>query len=752
MSNDNKKTVVIILGFVLSISLGFITIGEDVSIIIRWFLGLFVMGMAALPLNMLVFKPLGKDGYYYTKVLGVAVSGYIMWLLSSLKLIPFNERNSYISVVLLLILGYACLIVTTKSKYLSKLVRKYIGINDIALRELILFNLLLIISVFLSLKIPGTETERLMDFGFMKTLSMTKYMPPLDMWASGHTINYYYYGQYLCTYICKIAMVRVEEGYTLSMATIYCLCAILSYTAVKSLLSIRLGKKLSAVLGGLLAAILVSTSGNMHYVVFYRLMPALWDLLRIPGDKPSYWMADSTRYIGYIPVNDADKTIHEFPFYSFLIGDLHAHVIDICIVLTIIGLLISFTALYKDKNCSNDRLINVCDILNPHIITLGFLIGIASMTNFWDYPIYYCVAGCIILMVDIIRMKDTRRVIITIALQGAFVWISAQIINMPFRAKFENMTSGIGLATTHSLIHQLIVLWGLPLFTCFVFYLYLYFIKSRMNKIYLEDILVLLFTLCGIGLVLMPEIVYVRDIYESGFPRANTMFKLTYQAYIILGLSAAYIITTIIISMRDYRHKAAQIVDFKILNDSRWIYNNIIVILFLYICTSFYSYTASHQWYGNNSLAWTYKGLDSTSTIRTNMESDQMALEWIENNLKEQEIVLEAPGLSYTTGSTVSALTGHPTVTGWQTHEWLWHNSYDFVYLRELDVDNIYTSTDISVVRDNVNKYDVEYIFVGKNEYTKYGDIHLDNLLQIGDVVFSDGAIDNPTMIIKVNQ
>lgn len=46
--------------------------------------------------------------------------------------------------------------------------------------------------------------------------------------------------------------------------------------------------------------------------------------------------------------------------------------------------------------------------------------------------------------------------------------------------------------------------------------------------------------LCAIGLILIPEIVYVRDIYENGNARANTMFKLTYQAYILFGMTMGY--------------------------------------------------------------------------------------------------------------------------------------------------------------------------------------------------------------------
>ena len=55
------------------------------------------------------------------------------------------------------------------------------------------------------------------------------------------------------------------------------------------------------------------------------------------AETASYWFPDATRYIGYNPVNDSDKTIHEFPCYSFVLGDLHAHVVNVMFVTFLVG-------------------------------------------------------------------------------------------------------------------------------------------------------------------------------------------------------------------------------------------------------------------------------------------------------------------------------------------------------------------------------------------------------------------------------
>ena len=51
-----------------------------------------------------------------------------------------------------------------------------------------------------------------------------------------------------------------------------------------------------------------------------------------------------------------------------------------------------------------------------------------------------------------------------------------------------------------------------------------------MKAISVPDLFAIVMGLCAIGLIVIPELVYVRDIYENGNARANTMFKLTYQA------------------------------------------------------------------------------------------------------------------------------------------------------------------------------------------------------------------------------
>ncbi len=43
-------------------------------------------------------------------------------------------------------------------------------------------------------------------------------------------------------------------------------------------------------------------------------------------NESAYWFPSSTCHIGWgDPLVENDRTIHEFPSYSFVLGDLHAH-------------------------------------------------------------------------------------------------------------------------------------------------------------------------------------------------------------------------------------------------------------------------------------------------------------------------------------------------------------------------------------------------------------------------------------------
>lgn len=763
-NENNIFTACYLVLLVLTVVIGFVLLGNDMMYLLRFALLIFALGMAALPLSGLLFNRLTCDrGYIYSGIVGLMICAYLQWLLSSAHILAFGRAASICCVIISAMIIYACFFLYRRKKtqttdnIASLLGIEHYGIDVIVKWQLAFLLIFVIFTWLFAHRIPSVETERVMDYAFMLSLDKTDYMPPLDVWAAGNYVNYYYFGQYLITYLCKISFVPVSVGYSLGMSLIAACCLLFSYSAVNSLIGLR-GKCSLTVcrLGGAIAAFAVTLCGNFHYIVFYKIAPALWDILRIEGEKPTYWFAASTRYIGYIPKVDSDRTISEFPSYSFLIGDLHAHVIDIMIVLIVIAILIGMaSALSAESDSDRDsatqnvnaaggisRTSLIGRLFAPDILILGFMLGIAAMTNYWDFPIYYVVSGSIILFFNIRRYGRNKFPFLLTLLQGAIIYIIATLIKLPFDLKFDKMMNGIRLCQYHSKLYQWLVLWGLPTIVLIIFISYLLLSKNEETKLNPADECALLIGLCGIGLALLPEIIFVEDIYIEGFPRCNTMFKLCYEAFILMGLIMGYVVSVIISDKTAY----SDIAQYVRLNRLK---RCAVIALVILIFTGGYMVTSCRMWYGEFK-EWNYKGLDSTFTSRMEMGREADALNWINENLSGREVILTSNANSYSTGGLIAALSGHPTVLGWNTHEWLWHNSRDFISLRQNDIAQIYTSSDMTAVSSLLDKYDVEYIYIGPKEYSDYGQIDVDKLASLGSVVYRDNEI--ASVIIKIDR
>jgi uncharacterized membrane protein len=118
------------------------------------------------------------------------------------------------------------------------------------------------------------------------------------------------------------------------------------------------------------------------------------------------------------------------------------------------------------------------------------------------------------------------------------------------------------------------------------------------------------------------------------------------------------------------------------------------------------------------------------------------AINWINQNISGQPIMLEAVGDSYTLYNQISATTGLPTVQGWLVHEWLWRGGYDQPGARAADVEKIYTS---SILNDE-EKPSTEYIVVSGDSLWK---ISKEKLLNeyLWKKIASLNNIENPSLI-----
>ena len=169
--------------------------------------------------------------------------------------------------------------------------------------------------------------------------------------------------------------------------------------------------------------------------------------------------------------------------------------------------------------------------------------------------------------------------------------------------------------------------------------------------------------------------------------------------------------------------------------------------IILLISTCGYFVNATTNWFTGFPLKNKYQTLNATAYLENAIPEDAAAIRWLNKNITGQPTVLEACGDSYKDyDNRVSAMTGLPTVLGWYVHEWLWRNNLDEENKRRTDVETIYTSTDKKEVQELLDKYEVNYIFIGSCEYQKYEGVNVALLSSLGEIVFKE----ENTMIVKL--
>ena len=776
--NTFMKAALLVVGFGAVTAYGYTAMGkEDMTAFLLWWLTLLVLGIGFMPLTMVIFRRFKDKGWLFSKAIGLAVSGWLMWYLASCRVLKFTLTNCYL--VTAVCFGFSILILlyyNRKRKNGELQGDSYFVITGSNLISAGVTELLFFVAFWFwtylrcfKPEIMG-NTEKFMDYGLMVSIDNAVYMPAEDMWLAGETINYYYLGQYLCTFLKRLSGVAMEDSYNLALMMVAGFAFAMPYSLMNQVASDFVQRKAARIKGkqeiteeragawmgptvGLVAGLAVCFAGNMHYTVVN------WIALKnetvkewLSIDRDFYWFPDATRYIGYNP-DRPDKTIHEFPSYSFILGDLHAHVINIMFVLTVMAILYTILQLrdkqmadfrYKMEGAvafSGTREEMVREAFMPQVLLVGFFIGFFHMTNYWDYPIYFVVSGAVILFSNAVICHFKRTALVLTAVHAVVVLGISFLVSLPFKLTFDQISTGVSVSLNHSPLYQLMILWGLPIVTVITFlvimirklnraanvtdkkkrisvsisdsreyekfakkYPALDWLYRMITSLEISDLFVLTLGLCACGLILLPELVYVRDIYSGDYKRANTMFKLTYQAYIMFGMCTAYI------SFRLLRFKEKR---------SQGVFA--VVVLALLASTLGYFGIAAESWFGDYKDNSRYQGLDCVAFMEEYSAEDYAAVQWINENIEEPSVIVEGVGYSYTYYQRISATTGHATIMGWETHEWLWRSEAEFakpevIPERQEDVETLYTTAEEAIALSIVDKYDVDYIYVGEAE------------------------------------
>lgn len=857
-------------------------LGADLGFFLGWWLTLILLGVIGWPLASR-FLADASLGYLPAKALGLALLSLAAWLAGYLHLLPLRRWSLLPLAALLALL------------WLGKPARSTIAAcwrqPDFRARIGILetfFGLLLLIWAFArGLKPELDSLEKFMDVAFMSSIWRSGSLPALDPWLAGHSVNYYYFGQYVYALLARLTGISIPVAYNLGLATTFAMTGGLSFALGSTLLQLarQLGLRLkrgAETAGGLVTAILVTVAGNSHSFFYnpaapgHRLLQALEQLGWKLGDLTAdFWFADATRFIGYNP-DTTDKTIHEFPFYSFLVADLHAHLVNLAFVLLLLTVLAQYLAHIVRQSPAGHQPAPgrtalggwLADtVQDGYLALLAGLLAIFMMGNYWDFAIYLVVSAMVLLFAGLVRtgrlasarggLVFTGQILLLLVIflklnqpiPALGAWLAACVMNhgllvflpqaealpqagarlswllflahllaLPFNLAFDPIAKTIARTVSHTPLYQLVVLWGPHVLAGLIFLGFLLWQQSRhrgpvrlplrrfsgvsmeqpepvpvwqtqpapparrtfaawllqLNRV---DLLQAGLLLCALGLLLVPEWIYVVDIYSGDYKRANTMFKFTYQAFVLLSLVWGYAIVRLAgqgNTRLEQRHPGQGENQgrrpMKRRRERQVRRGLAVALAVLAIAPAWYPLPAARQWLGEFSRA-NYRGLDGLAVLADKdsadidgeesgeLADDLAAIAWLNKQVSGQPVILEADGSSYTDYCRISAFTGLPTVLGWETHEWLWRTSaehpdaYGSVVLpRQEAVRVLYTGSDQVVRQQLIDQYQIRYIIIGNLERAKYGEtdaagqwqttVRSDLLEEFGVVVFTAPSLE----------
>ena len=146
---------------------------EELTPIMQWWTTLLVLGIGFFPLTAYVFRKFSDKGYIFGKILGLVVSGWLVWVCSSLHIIKFTGAGCLVIPVLCFLVNYGLAIFFCKKKKIK--LGEFFGLTDgsAVLPKAIWYEVLFfaVFAMLLYMKCfrPdfSWQTEGGMDYGFI---------------------------------------------------------------------------------------------------------------------------------------------------------------------------------------------------------------------------------------------------------------------------------------------------------------------------------------------------------------------------------------------------------------------------------------------------------------------------------------------------------------------------------------------------------------------------------------------------------
>jgi YYY domain-containing protein len=675
---------------------------------------------------------------------------YPAWLLASLRLTPFSGFVVTAVVVAAAVLGWSLLIRRRQT-------------DRAWLRSLVLVEVISLLAFALYVWLRGytpqiVGTEKPMDVAFLASSIRAVTIPPPDPWFAGEAINYYYLGYLVHGTISRLSGVAPEIGFNLALATVFSATTVAAFGVARNVVRPWLGPRLAAA-AGMLAMFAIAISGNLY---------APWKLILDPPGTLSAWWWDSVVGIGWRSSRivcdgarvdnrcpfPATETINEFPFFSFLLGDLHPHLIALPFTVVAVGLAWNLALPVRDPGDAGGR------GWLARLAVSGAFVGSLYAFNAWDLPTFLLLVTIGVWTGAGASLSRAWKPILLLGVSAVLAWLPFLLTYVPPTSGgasalpaviarlpvVSSLVAAIGLHRgERTSVIEYLTIFGVPYL--FGVALVVFEVLRNWSALRRPTIPVLLMVpmativpgvllsapvipVCGIPLSLAiarlrhsnatdprwfalllfsfgwalsigVEIVYIRDVFDD---RMNTLFKFYYQTWTLFGLATAVAVTLL------WRAVSAAAWPRLLLPAAT---------VATLLAGAAYPVIASYQW-TDRFAAW--QGLDGLAYGEETDPGDTAAIRWLGHHAAPGDVVLEAAGCSYLPFSRlpfnrVSAFTGVSAVIGWgNNHQRQWRagqpNLLSEIDRREKDVADMFANPGSPLL----DAYGVTWLFVGEYE------------------------------------
>jgi len=350
-----------------------------------WILLLAALQVAAWPLAALAFRRFADGGWGLSRLLALVVAGWLVWLGASLEVIAFRAVWCWAAVALLAAIGW---IAWRRWRRPGGAWAFRPGQRRAAVgAEIVFWGVFGLFLLFRYLNPDGWHPiwggEKPMEFAHLNATLRSAHFPPYDPWYAEGYVNYYYYGLYLVAFCLKLTGIPSEIGFNLAQPTVIALLASAGYTVAATLGRAIAPRRPSPNAAGALGVLLLVGIGNLTGLgaLLDPNRPALFS-----GDGFEHWVWDGTRAI---TVGERGYAITEFPFFTALYADLHAHVV--ALPLTVLAIALGW-GLARDglppRPWHEPDARAAWAVFAARFLLLALVIGSLFATNAWDVPTY----------------------------------------------------------------------------------------------------------------------------------------------------------------------------------------------------------------------------------------------------------------------------------------------------------------------------------------------------------------------------